>query len=160
MSGPFCLLSVADARPKSLIRIMAKDSTIPPAPVVLYDGDCGLCHRGVAFILRHERGPTLRFAALNSPYAVAAFAKNGIPKQSPDTMVVLDGTEIRDRSDAALFIAAHLRAPWRWLRILRFVPVRLRDALYDFVARCRYRWFAKPESACPTPDAETRGRFL
>jgi predicted DCC family thiol-disulfide oxidoreductase YuxK len=154
------MMSVADTRPTALIRSMAKDSTIPPAPVVLYDGDCGMCHRVVAFTLRHERGPILKFSALDGPYAVAALAERGYPAPPPHTVVVIDGPDIRIRSEAALLIAAHLRAPWRWLRIIRFVPKGLRDALYTFVATRRHRWFPKPESACPIPDAATRGRFL
>jgi predicted DCC family thiol-disulfide oxidoreductase YuxK len=135
-------------------------SSFPPGPVVLYDGDCGMCHRAVAFTLRHERGPTLGFSSLGSPYAVAALAERGCTAPPPNTMVVIDGPDIRIRSDAALLIANHLRAPWRWLRILRWIPKKFRDAAYAFVATRRQRWFKKPDSACPVPDAATRRRFL
>lgn len=160
MPEPFCFMTVAGPGRPEFIQDMAKDITLPPAPVVLFDGDCGMCHRVVRFTLRHERDAVLKFAALGGPYAVAALAERGYPPPPPHTVVVIDGPEIRIRSEAALLIAARLRAPWRWLRILRCVPKGIRDGLYDFVATRRHRWFPKPDSACPVPDAATRGRFL
>lgn len=147
------------SRPVLIIR-MSERTNSSAAIVVLYDGDCGLCHRSVRFILRHERDRVLKFAALDSPYALNAMAKHGPAEAPRDTMVVLAGDRVLMRSDAALFIAGHLCAPWRWLRIFRVMPCGWRDALYDFTARRRHRWFARPEEACPMPDAASRSRFL
>jgi len=63
------------------------------------------------------------------------------------------------RSEAALRIAARLGAPWSWLVMLRVLPRAWRDAVYDFVAARRYRWFGTVE-ACELPDAGWRERFL
>lgn len=153
-------MSVAEAHRPAFIRNMGRNSTTPPAPVVFFDGDCGLCHRSVRFVLRHERDRLLKFASLNSPYAVKTLAEHGPAEAPPGTMVVLADDRVFVRSEAALFIAGHLNAPWNWLRIFRPVPLGWRDALYDFVARRRHRWFARPDTACPMPDAATRGRFL
>lgn len=131
----------------------------PPRPVMLYDGACGLCARGVQFILRHERAPTLRFAALDSDFARAVFARPGAPALPADTFALVTSDGIHFRSEAALRCAAHLRAPWRWLRIFRWVPRRLRDALYDAVATRRLRFFGKAGDACVF-DPQSRGRFI
>lgn len=128
--------------------------------VVLYDGDCGMCHRSVRFILARERDAVLKFASLDSGYAVKALAAHGLAAPPPETLVVMDGDRMLVRSDAALFIAGHMKAPWRWLRIFRLLPRGLRDAIYDFVARRRHRWFDRPDTACPMPDAAMRERFL
>lgn len=129
-------------------------------PIVLYDGDCALCAAAVRFILRHERAPTLRFAALDSTFARAAFARPGAPALPPDTLVVLDRDRWLFRSDAALAIAAHLRAPWRWIRVARPCPRPWRDALYSAVAKRRLRLFGHADSQCRLPDAATAARFI
>ena len=125
------------------------------APLVLYDGGCGLCARGVQFILDHEAAPTLRFAPLQSELGRRIIAEHGFAGQ--DTMIYVDGGQAWIRSDGALRIAAHLRAPWRWLRMLRVIPGLLRDLLYRFVASTRGNW---PAKACRIPDAATRARFI
>ena len=140
---------------------MAKNSDADrPTTVVLFDGDCGMCHGAVRFTLRHERDEVLKFASLDSDYARRELAERGFPEPPPDTVVVLHGDRILVRSDAALRIAAHLKAPWRWLRILRIIPRPLRDALYDFIARRRHRWFPPPQGVCPMPGPATKARFL
>lgn len=125
------------------------------APLVLYDGECGLCARGVQFILDHEAAPTLRFAPLQSELGQRIIAAHGVAGQ--DTMIYVEGGKAWIRSDGALRIAAHLRAPWRWLRVLRIIPGFLRDLLYRFVASTRKNW---PAKACRIPDAATRARFI
>ncbi len=124
-------------------------------PIVLYDGDCGLCARGVQFILRHERGPSLDFAALDSSLGQAVRSKHGLAGQ--DTMIYVEGDRVWIRSNAALRIAGHLRAPWRWLRLFVCIPRPVRDLCYRGIANTRRRWSAY---ACSVPDAATRARFI
>jgi predicted DCC family thiol-disulfide oxidoreductase YuxK len=133
---------------------------VTAGPVMIYDGACGLCARGVQFILRHERDRTLRFAALDSAFCRAAFARPGAPALPPDTMAVIDGDRILFRSDAVLACATHLRRPWRAIRVFETLPRRWRDAAYDIVARRRLHWFGRAGDACLLPDATTRARFL
>jgi len=128
-------------------------------PVVLFDGDCAMCHAGVRTILRRERAPELRFASLTSDYATALFASRGVTPPAR-TMVVVDGDRLLLRSDAVLFVAGKLRAPWRWARALKCLPRAWRDALYDAVAARRRRWFGVAKTDCPVADAATRKRFL
>ena len=124
-------------------------------PLVLYDGECGLCARSVQFILDHERGPTLDFAALQSPLGQQLLTQHQLVGE--DSLVYVADGQAWIRSAGALRIAAHLRAPWRWLRISVIVPRPLRDAVYRWIAKRRKRW--SPFS-CRLPDAATRARFL
>lgn len=75
------------------------------------------------------------------------------------TVVLLNSDGIHTRSDAALLAIACLGGKWSAARWLLWVPRFFRDALYDFVARHRYRWFGKHET-CRIPSLEERARFL
>jgi predicted DCC family thiol-disulfide oxidoreductase YuxK len=128
---------------------------------LFYDGHCGLCHRAVKFVLRHDRsGELFRFAPLQGETflaRVAAERRAGLP----DSVVVLtrDG-ELLVRSDASLHILRRLGGGWRALAaVLGVIPRVLRDLVYDFVARIRYRVFGKRDDLCPIVPPELRVRF-
>src|SRR6185436_10870541 len=105
---------------------------------ILFDGHCGLCHRFVRFAIAEDTGgTTFRYAPLEDP--------------SADTVVVrtADGRQL-SRSAAVLHVLERLGGMWRILAILvRPIPRRIRDAVYDGVAAIRHRLFARPEGACP-----------
>jgi predicted DCC family thiol-disulfide oxidoreductase YuxK len=124
-------------------------------PIVLFDGDCGLCQRSVQFILDHEADHELHFAPLASPTGQRLLAAHQVTAR--ETMVVITDDGVSVRSAGALEIARHLRRPWRWLRCCRWVPRGLRDLAYRGVARSRWLW---PKASCRIPDATTRARFL
>ncbi len=128
-------------------------------PLVLFDGVCHLCHGGVRFLLRHERGPRVRFAALQSDWARAALRERGLDADALDTMIVLDGERVLVRSDAVLFVAGELRRPWRWVRVLKVMPRWARDPGYQVVARWRYRVFGRGD-VCALMDGALAGRFV
>ena len=72
------------------------------------------------------------------------------------------GTEnerVFTRSNAALTVLRDLGGFWRVVSWFRFVPRFIRDRIYAFVAKRRYRWFGKLDS-CRIPDPAQRGRFL
>jgi predicted DCC family thiol-disulfide oxidoreductase YuxK len=130
------------------------------APVILYDGVCTFCNASVRFVLDHERTPpVLRFAPLQSTFGRAQLARHGIAVDDLSSMRVLVDDRLLDASTAALFIAGYLRAPWRWLRLLRVVPRPLRDAAYRFIGRHRYRWWGRTDTCQPIPAA-SRARFF
>ncbi len=128
-------------------------------PVLLFDGVCNLCNRAVAFIVRRDPAARVRFASLQSPAGRERLRAHGLPEDHIDSLVLIDQGQAWQRSDAALRVAGYLRPPWSWLRALRVLPRPLRDGLYRWIARHRYRWFGKRE-ACMVPDDELRSRFL
>lgn len=126
---------------------------------MVFDTDCVLCSGTVAFILRHERDADLRFVGAWSPEGERLAAAHGFSRADLDeTFLVILGGDALTRSDAGLAVAAHLRPPWRWLTALRLVPRPLRDGLYGFVARRRYRWFGR-RTDCAMAPPEQRHRF-
>lgn len=74
-------------------------------------------------------------------------------------MLLLHNRRVYCKSGAALRIARKLRMPWPLLSIFLLVPAPLRDAVYDFIGRRRYRWFGKYDQ-CFIPDDHTRQRFI
>lgn len=128
-------------------------------PVLLYDGECGLCDRAVQFVLRHERGPVFRFAPLQGAFAKGELARLGVPP-TMDTVCVVEGARAWTKSRAVRQVLARLAWPWRLLGWLGgAVPEAWADGLYDFVAARRTRVFGRLAS-CRVPGPETRARFM
>jgi predicted DCC family thiol-disulfide oxidoreductase YuxK len=135
-------------------------ANVPPADRLFYDGDCGLCHRAVQFVLAHDRHGVFRFAPLDSDLfraAVPEATRAGLP----DSMVVVTGTGVvLTRSAAWLYIMRSLGGRWRLLAAgASIVPEAIRDWAYDGVAAVRHRLFARPSTVCPLLPDHIKGRF-
>jgi predicted DCC family thiol-disulfide oxidoreductase YuxK len=132
-----------------------------PTSVVFFDGVCNLCNGTVQFLIDRDKREHLRFAALQSEAAKAMLDGRdlGRARASLDSVLLLEGDTLYARSDAALRIARRLSGAWPALYALILVPRFLRDAVYEFVARHRYRWFGRTEQ-CRVPTPALRARFL
>jgi len=130
-------------------------------PVVLFDGVCNLCNRSVQFIVDRDPDATFRFASLQSECAARLLAERGqaAPVGEPDSVLLVEGDVVYERSDAALRIAGRLRGPVRWVSLFGIVPRVLRDVVYRIVGRYRYRWFGRSDE-CRLPSPELSSRFL
>lgn len=145
----------------SLLRV-EQDSAMagPKSKIVIFDGTCVLCNGWVAFLLRHERDDLTRFATTQSAEGQELGWQFGFSASDMKrSFVVIDGDSALTKSDAALSLLTHLRRPYRWLQITRLVPRVVRDAVYDLIARNRYRWFGRLEE-CALPSSGQRHRFL
>jgi predicted DCC family thiol-disulfide oxidoreductase YuxK len=132
--------------------------------LVLYDGVCGLCNRGIQFLLRHDRRGVFSFAALQSATGQAMVQRfGGRPEELTTFYVVADyrsaNARAFTRSDAALFVAGQLDWPWKAARLMAVVPKAIRNRLYDIVAKTRYRVFGRYDQ-CLLPRPEWRSRFV
>lgn len=129
-------------------------------PLILFDGECNLCQGSVQFVLRRDPRGVFRFAALRSAAGRAALARVAPPGvELPDSIVLVHHGRLRTKSAAALAIARRLRFPWPLLTVFWLVPYPLRDLVYDWIARNRYRWFGRRDE-CWVPTAALRARFL
>jgi predicted DCC family thiol-disulfide oxidoreductase YuxK len=136
----------------------------PSQTLVLYDGVCGMCNRLVAFLLRHDRNDRFRFAPLQSPAAQTLFWRYGLDPKDFDTVVVIAdfgqaSERALTRSAAALLSLDQVGGVWRLAGLGKLIPLALREALYKFIARHRYRVFGKYD-VCPLPKPEDRAKFL
>jgi predicted DCC family thiol-disulfide oxidoreductase YuxK len=130
----------------------------PDDDVILYDGVCVFCSRWIYFVAKRDVGRRFRFTAIQSPYGTRLAQAFGIDPADPDTNAVIHGGNAYFKSDAALTVLGALPG-WGWVRGLRLVSKPFRDAIYDLVARNRYRIFGKYEE-CFVPDAAMRARVL
>ncbi len=128
---------------------------------LFYDGTCGLCHRAVRFLLWADPdGRHFRFAPLGGP-TFRSLVPEAEQARLPDSLVLrAESGELLTRSASVLHMLNRLGGFWKLLAVGgRFVPTPLADALYDLVARVRYRLFARPTEACPLVPAHLRARF-
>lgn len=119
--------------------------------VILFDGVCVLCSRWYRFVTARDHDHRFRFVAIQQPEGRDLARAHGIDPDNPSTFVLLHRGAAFTRSDAVLRIVSGLPG-WRWATMLRLIPTRLRDALYDVIARNRYAWFGKRD-VCLLPDA-------
>ena len=128
-------------------------------PLVLFDGVCNFCEGSVRFIIDRDPKGLFRFASLQSEAAEEVLRRYGRdPEQMSSVILVADG-HVQTRSGAALRIARRLRFPWPLLYGFIILPPPLRNLVYDYIARNRYKWFGKKEE-CMVPTPEIRERFL
>lgn len=127
--------------------------------IVLYDGTCGLCHRSVSWILKHEADHDLTFAPLQGETAAALRETHPEIPQLVESVVLVEDGKPTLRTKALFRIARHLKRPWSWLYGLRWLPHRLLDLGYRALAAIRYRIWGRAD-ACALPTPEQRRRFL
>lgn len=124
----------------------------PDTHIVVFDGICNLCSSLVDFITARDPDKVFTFVPMQTLRGRQLLESHGVSIDQVDTFLLIRGGngEALLRSDAAIAIAARLRRPWNLLTVLRFVPTPIRDRVYSFVARNRYRWFGK-RSTCKLP---------
>ena len=130
----------------------------PDDDVILYDGVCVFCSRWIRFVAARDKARRFRCTAIQSGYGTQLAQAFGINPDDPDTNAVIHGGVAYFKSDGALTVLSNLPG-WGWVRVLRFVPKPLRDAVYNPVARNRYRIFGRYQ-ACFVPDAELKARVM
>ena len=130
----------------------------PDDDVILYDGVCIFCSRWIRFVAARDSGKRFRFTQIQSAYGTRLAQTFGIDPDDPDTNAVVHGGVAYFKSDAALTVLSNLPG-WGWTRVFFAVPKRLRNAVYNLVAKNRYRIFGKYDS-CFVPDAAMRGRVI
>jgi predicted DCC family thiol-disulfide oxidoreductase YuxK len=127
--------------------------------IVLYDGPCKLCNDAVYFLLKRDAQAYFLFGSLQSKVAQNFLKEKGIDTSKTDSLVFVTATDVWMRSNAVLHICAALKGAWSWFGIFRYIPESVRDSLYDFIAKNRYRWFGKSDS-CPSPNPLFKERFI
>ncbi|WP_115870021.1 thiol-disulfide oxidoreductase DCC family protein [Marinoscillum furvescens] len=128
--------------------------------VILFDGVCNLCNSSVDFVIRRDKQKRFQFASLQSPEAEQLLKEAGSPQPTElESVVLVKEDRVYNRSDAALEIARNLSGLWPLLYVFKLIPRALRDAVYRYIAKKRYRWFGKRDT-CRLPDESEKERFL
>lgn len=128
-------------------------------PVILFDGVCNFCNAGINFIIRQDNKRVFRFAALQSEAGQKLLKKYGLRTEGFQSFILIDRGKVYQKSAAGLKVYGKLPLFWKWTQLAWIAPLLIRDGIYDWIARNRYKWFGKKE-ACMIPAPEVRSRFL
>ncbi len=127
--------------------------------VVLFDGVCNLCNSSVNFIIKHDKNSQFLFASLQSDAAKEILLQFPSKITNFDSIVLIEHEKFYEKSSAALRILRHLGGRFKLLYTAVIIPKFLRDKLYNYIAKNRYKWYGKRES-CMIPAPELKNRFL
>lgn len=125
--------------------------------IILFDGVCNLCTWSVQFIIKRDPKEQFSFASLQSDVGKSLLEKHHL--SDVNSVVLIKKNKCYLESNAALEICHHLSNSWKLLTILKIIPSFIRNPLYRYIARNRYKWFGKQES-CMLPTEEMKKRFL
>jgi predicted DCC family thiol-disulfide oxidoreductase YuxK len=128
-------------------------------PIILFDGVCNFCNGAINFVLRHDKKGVFRFAPLQSQIGQKLLEQYGLATKDFNSFVLIDNGKVYKKSAASLRVMNKLPWYWKEAQILRIIPTPFRDAIYDFIAKNRYKWFGEKDQ-CMVPTPEIRGRFL
>ncbi len=126
------------------------------SPIIYFDGECNLCNKSVNSIIKKDKKHLFYFAFLSDPNNAQKIPKSYL---SIDSIILEYDNNFYTKSDAIIEICKLLGGIYKIMAIGYLIPRIIRDKIYDFVARNRYKWFGKSES-CLTPTPNLRKRFL
>jgi predicted DCC family thiol-disulfide oxidoreductase YuxK len=127
--------------------------------IVLFDGVCNLCNSSVQFIIKHDKQNRFKFAALQSEIGVELTKKHKIDVAKTDSIILIKNEKHFIKSSAVLRIAKELSGAYPLFFAFLIIPSFIRNLVYDYIARNRYKWYGKKES-CMTPTQELKDKFL
>jgi predicted DCC family thiol-disulfide oxidoreductase YuxK len=127
--------------------------------IILFDGVCNLCNGAVTYIIKRDKNNVFKFAALQSEIGQELISKFNIDTSKVDSIILIDGEKHYTKSSAALHIAKQLSGAYPLLFGFMVVPKFIRNSVYDYIAKNRYKWFGKKES-CMIPTVELKSKFL
>ncbi len=128
-------------------------------PILLFDGHCNLCNAWVQYVVKRDSARTIRFASLQSGAGRRLLEEHKIDANYIDSLVLFEEERFSVSSNAALRTLSYFDGWERHLIFLSVVPRSLRDLVYRFIAKNRYKWFGRREQ-CMVPTVELSKRFL
>ncbi|MEO6901622.1 MAG: DUF393 domain-containing protein [Bacteroidia bacterium] len=135
------------------------NSNEPDTAIILFDGVCNFCNASIHFIIKHDHKNYFKFATLQSEKVKALVSNFNISLSTNNSILLIEKDKIYYKSTAALRIAKKLNNGYSLLYLFIIVPVFIRNIIYDYVAKNRYKWFGKKE-VCMLPSAEIRSKFI
>lgn len=127
--------------------------------IILFDGVCNLCNNSVQFVIKHDKLNKFMFAALQSQRGQELLHQYNLPQQGFDSFVLVQNEKVFLKSTAALTVAKQLDVPVKLLYGFIIIPAFIRNAVYNFIAKNRYKWFGKKDN-CMIPTPALQSKFL
>ncbi len=135
------------------------DTNLYLKTILLFDGECHLCNSAVMFILKKEKNEHLFFTSLQSKTGIDILNHYSINTNKLESLVLIENNKAYIKSTAAIKLTKYLKGLYPLTICLLLIPKILRDIVYDYIAKNRYRWFGKSNS-CIIPTEKTMKRFL
>ncbi|MDC8004201.1 thiol-disulfide oxidoreductase DCC family protein [Aureisphaera galaxeae] len=127
--------------------------------IILFDGVCNLCNSSVTFVIKRDKQNRFKFTALQSDIGKELIQSHGIDTNKVDSIIFIENGKAYTKSTAALRISKYLGGAYPVMMIFMIFPPFLRNIVYDWIARNRYKWYGKKES-CMIPTPELKSKFL
>ena len=127
--------------------------------IILFDGVCNLCNSSVQFVLKRDKKQQFLFASLQSDAADKLLLQFNYKNSNLNTIIFIEENKIYDKSTAVLKIAKKFNPLWNLLYVFILIPKKLRDFVYNFIAKRRYNWFGKRNS-CMVYNEGYEKRFI
>lgn len=128
-------------------------------PVILFDGVCNFCNGAVNFVIKRDKKALIQFAPLQSEKGRMFSRQFGFSEEDMKTFLFIEDGKVYTKSTAALRVCRYLGALWPLCYGFIIVPKFIRDGIYNWIAKNRYKWFGKKET-CMMPTPEVRTRFI
>lgn len=127
--------------------------------LILFDGVCNLCNSSVQFVIKKDKKNIYLFAPLQGIIGQQIIKVFNIDTKKTDSILLYTNNKLYSKSTAALKVAATLGFPTNILSVFIIIPTFIRNWVYDFIAKNRYKWYGKKE-ACMIPTPELKAKFL
>lgn len=128
--------------------------------IILFDGICNLCESSVQFIIKRDKNDVFRFVAIQSELGQKIINHIGIDISKTDSIILyIPGKAYYYKAEAALQIAKKIKGFYALLGYFSFIPNAIKNTVYDYIAKNRYKWYGKKES-CMIPTPELKAKFL
>lgn len=127
--------------------------------IILFDGVCNFCNSSINFVIERDPHKKFKFAPLQSDAGEKIQKQFNLDTSKLDSVLLIKNGKVLSKSTAALYIAKELKGLWPLLFIFIIVPPFLRNLVYNYIAKNRYKWFGRQDS-CMMPSPDVRSRFL
>lgn len=127
--------------------------------IILFDGVCSLCNSSINFVIKRDQKDLFRFGALQSAAGLSLLKEYGIDTADTDSIILIENGKAYIKSTAALRVAKKLSAAWPLFYGFIIIPTFIRNWVYNYVAKNRYKWYGKKDS-CMIPTPELKEKFL
>jgi predicted DCC family thiol-disulfide oxidoreductase YuxK len=125
--------------------------------IILFDGECNFCNASIQFVLNHEKNSELFFSSLQSNTGKEIQDYFGI--KNSESVILIENNKLFIKSTAALRITKYLKGGFPLLYIFIIIPTFIRNVIYDYIAKKRYKWFGKTDT-CMVPNDQIKHRFI
>ena len=111
--------------------------------IVLFDGVCNLCNSAVRFIIKRDKEKIFKRSPLQSSFSETLNQQFHFKQPLLNSIILIENNKVYYKSTAALRVVKKLTGPIKLLYIFIIIPPFIRDAIYNVIAKNRYRWFGK-----------------